>query len=234
MRQRSGNGPRRKGPTRHRVATAATAPACALATSRQGVWDAAAARTKRRAGVRPTPSICPTTAARAFDRSPSSIAHSTSVARGGVTKMNRPGSSPMRSKAGAWRRPPSPRSAGVAHHSTRAAVRDRGEPHRRAAKRRDSRASANKRALAATDAKLCPGAVGLRAISWVPPSSRPAAPNNASISVAPKFQAGRRFSSPEGVTRPDIAIQEKRAFSAAMVASRSRCDNSACSTATPP
>ena len=87
-------GPLTRGPTRQRVATAAIGPARAPlaskqgATSRQGVWQAAAASAKRRAGVKPTSLICPTTAASAFDRSPSSIAHSTSAARGGVTIIN--------------------------------------------------------------------------------------------------------------------------------------------------
>jgi hypothetical protein len=83
-----------KGPTRQRVATAATGPARALfavklgATIRQGVSEAAAASAKRRAGVKPTSLTWPTTAASAFDRNPSSIAHSAAAVRGGVTKIN--------------------------------------------------------------------------------------------------------------------------------------------------
>lgn len=139
----------------------------------------AAAKARRRAGVRSTASSWPTTSATAPAPNASSKAHSTSRACAGATIRRRSGAIPSGSRPAPWRMPCSRADERASHHTTGPRCARRSP----ACRRRAASARANARAATA------PGTSGL--ISCTASSSRPASLRRASMSCAPSRQVRR-------------------------------------------
>lgn len=101
---------------RQRVAVAPAGGEAACVTRRHGVFPAAAAKLKRRAGVSATSSKTPSTSFKLCDFKASSSASSVSLARPVSTISKRLGSSPSRMRPAAVGRPSSAASTFGQHH----------------------------------------------------------------------------------------------------------------------